>query len=76
MNSENSTLKFKTNIKCGGCIAAVTPFINQIDNIDSWEVDTVNPDKVLTVIAKENSQQKIIDKIKQAGYKIEPLSNS
>ena len=39
------TLKFKTNINCGGCVSKVTPFLNNQEGVESWEVDTVNPDK-------------------------------
>jgi len=43
------TLKFKTNINCGGCIKAVTPHLDKAEGVKSWSVDTVNPDKILTV---------------------------
>lgn len=66
-------LKFKTNIKCGGCIAAVTPFLNKVNEIIKWEVDTVNPDKILTVEAENMSAQEVIAKIKEAGYTAEKL---
>ncbi len=43
------TLTFKTNINCGGCIKAVTPVFNGETAIQNWQVDTTNPDKILTV---------------------------
>ncbi|MFD1467519.1 heavy-metal-associated domain-containing protein [Hymenobacter caeli] len=43
------TLKFKTNINCGGCLKAVTPALNGAAAIQTWQVDTANPDKILTV---------------------------
>jgi copper chaperone len=43
------TLKFKTNINCGGCIAAVTPILNNIKGIEEWKVDTTVPEKILEV---------------------------
>ena len=43
------TLKFKTNVNCGGCIAKVTPHLNKLKGIDKWSVDTTTPMKVLTV---------------------------
>ena len=66
------TLKFKTNIKCGGCIAAVTPHLNKLEGI-KWEVDTVNPDKVLTVETENVSPEEVIFKIKEAGYTAETI---
>ena len=67
------TLKFKTNIKCGGCIAAVTPHLNQLSGIKNWQVDTINPDKILTVDSDGLSANEIILKIQKAGYTAELL---
>ena len=65
-------LKFKTNIKCGGCIATVTPFLNNLSEITKWEVDTVNPDKILTVEGNGNlNENDIVKSLKEAGYKAE-----
>lgn len=67
------TLKFKTNIKCGGCIATVTPYLNNLAEVQSWEVDTVNPDKILTVSSESISPEQIISKLKEAGYNAETI---
>lgn len=65
---------FKTNIKCGGCIAAVTPHLNANNEIKHWHVDTVNPDKILTVEAENLSNEAIAQIVKGAGYQAEPLT--
>lgn len=75
MNTENKELKFKTNIKCGGCIATVTPFFENVVGISSWEVDTANPDKILTIISKGITESEVIQKVQQAGFKIELLDS-
>ena len=62
------TLKFKTNINCGGCIKAVTPVLNGEKAIQTWEVDTANPDKILTV-ATNLSAAEVEALIDQAGFK-------
>ena len=63
------TLKFKTNIKCGGCIATVTPFLNNIPDITKWEVDTDNPEKILTVEASDElNADTIVNTLEKAGY--------
>lgn len=68
------TLKFKTNIKCGGCIAAVTPYLNGLVEVDSWNVDTENPDKLLVVSSAAGIDGKnIITILEKAGYKAEPI---
>ena len=67
----NNTLKFKTNIKCGGCISTVTPFLDDTTGIQHWEVDTVNKDKVLTVQVEGITADVVIQKVQEAGFKIE-----
>lgn len=68
-----TTLKFKTNIKCGGCIATVTPFINEVTGIEKWEVDTTTADKILTVDSATATSTEIEQAVKKAGYTIESL---
>lgn len=68
------TLKFKTNIKCGGCIATVTPFLNKAVGEGNWQVDIQNPDKILTAEANTATLAEIRQAIEQAGYKADPLS--
>lgn len=67
------TLKFKTNIKCGGCVATVTPFLDQEKNIEKWQVDTTDPNKILTVEGSSVNKKEVIEVIEKAGFKIEPL---
>lgn len=63
------TLKFKTNIKCGGCVATVTPVLNNIPEIAKWEVDIDNPEKILTVEANEQlDAETVVSALEKAGY--------
>ena len=66
------TSKFKTNIKCSGCVAKVTPFLNEALGEENWEVDYNNPSKVLTVVG-EKDQTKVVQAVEKAGYKAEAL---
>ncbi|MDD2304577.1 MAG: heavy-metal-associated domain-containing protein [Prolixibacteraceae bacterium] len=66
-----NTLKFKTNVKCGGCIATVTPHLNQLKGIISWNVDTTDPLKIMTVETEEISAEEITSVMKTAGYQAE-----
>ncbi|SDG11996.1 heavy-metal-associated domain-containing protein [Mucilaginibacter gossypii] len=68
------TLKFKTNIKCGGCIATVTPALDNLEGIQKWEVDTTNPDKILTVQSDEAfNANDVITALKTKGYNAEKI---
>lgn len=69
-----STLKFKTNINCGGCIAKVTPFLNEAEGVCHWEVDTANREKILTVHSEGITEAEVIAVVNEAGFKAEALS--
>ncbi|WP_316820750.1 heavy metal-associated domain-containing protein [Pedobacter gandavensis] len=68
------TLKFKTNIKCAGCISTVSPHLDALTEVSKWEVDTNNPDKILTVKAASELNGKLIqDTLKNAGFQAEQV---
>lgn len=67
------TLKFKTNIRCDGCIAKVSPVLNADSSIKKWEVDLLHPDKILTVSGERISGDLIKSTLKNAGYIAELL---
>jgi copper chaperone len=64
------TLQFKTNINCGGCIKAVTPTLNEQAGAGNWQVDTANPDKILTVTTDKLTSSEVVQAVEQAGFKI------
>ena len=74
MNTIDKTLKFKTNINCSGCVAKVTPFLNEAEGICHWDVDTENKDKILSVHSEGITEQEIIQKVQEAGFKVELLT--
>lgn len=69
------TVKFKTTIKCSGCVATVTPYLNEAVGENNWQVDLQDANRILTVnttdVSKENE---VIQKLQQAGYKAEKIS--
>lgn len=70
-----NTYRFKTNINCGGCVKNVTPYLNELDEVDTWKVDTDNPDKVLEVVLDEGGPEQVEIAVKRAGFRIEILPN-
>ena len=68
------TLKFKTNIKCAGCLAGVSPSLNETAGEDNWEVDTKTPEKILTVVSDELDESSIIFAINEAGFNAERIN--
>ncbi len=68
-----NTYKFKTNINCGSCIKSITPFLNDVDNIDHWKVNTDIPDKVLEVLLDDTNSETVIAAVTKAGFEITAL---
>ena len=65
------TLKFKTTINCGTCVAKVTPVLDNQEDISKWEVDTNNPDKILTVEGENIDEADLVKVLQKIGYKAE-----
>ncbi len=65
--------QFKTTINCGGCVAKVTPYLNAEADIKSWNVDTNNPEKVLTVETERLEPTDIKAIVEKLGFKAEVL---
>ncbi|HEU0109912.1 MAG TPA: heavy metal transport/detoxification protein [Flavisolibacter sp.] len=69
-----NTLKFKTNIKCSGCIAQSTPYLNEAVGETNWEVDLQDPNKTLKVVTDDKVEpQIVIEALNKAGYKAENI---
>ena len=64
-----TTLRFKTNLNCGNCVAAVTPYLDGAAAIRRWAVDTSNADKVLTVEG-DVSGRAVSELVAKAGFRI------
>ena len=64
-------LKFKTNINCNNCIRTVSGFLNEVKEIDRWEVDIANPEKILTVEGEKITPELVMEAVEEAGFDIE-----
>ena len=63
------SLKFKTNIKCMGCVSTVTPHLQQVEGLENWTVDLASPDKVMTADVQSEEVAAAIGKaLQNAGY--------
>lgn len=71
---EIKELKFKTNINCSGCVSKVKPFLDKLEGLDSWEVDTENPEKVLSVKISQTTDEEIIYTIEEVGFEAELIN--
>lgn len=66
-------LKFKTDMNCERCVARVKPFLDKVQGIDSWSVDTDNPDKILTVESSVVTADQIVEVVENVGFDIEKI---
>ena len=66
--------QFKTNINCSGCVAKVTPALDQNEEIKDWKVDTNNPNKILTVETESLDEEQIKSIVENVGFKAEGLN--
>ncbi|WP_194774934.1 heavy-metal-associated domain-containing protein [Pararhodonellum marinum] len=66
-----TTIKLKTNVKCGACVQAISPQMEQL-GLESWNVDLQDPNRILTATGTvtEASLQQALQK---AGYHGEPV---
>lgn len=53
-------LKFKTNINCQSCVDSVSSALKSDKRIFAFNIDTNNPDKILTVEGELDSEEVII----------------
>jgi copper chaperone len=73
-NSNNmKTLRFKSNIRCMGCVAQVSPALNNAEGIDKWNVDIHNPQKILTVETDSLNATEVAHLVEKAGFRAEEI---
>ncbi len=66
-------LQYRTNINCPRCVRSVTGFLNEVEGIGSWEVDTQHPEKILTVRGDKLDPRAVEEAVYEAGFDMEPL---
>ncbi len=66
-----TTLKLKTDLNCGGCVSKVQPLLDNSPFVKSWQVDTNNPDKVLTLQGTNQLNPASVDALlNQVGFHV------
>jgi copper chaperone len=63
---------FRTNIKCGGCVSKVKPYLDAIKGMNSWKVDLASPDRLLEIDG-EVSVEDVIKALSAAGYRADQI---
>ena len=58
----------KTTVKCNGCVATVTPFLNNLQGLNKWTVDLEDPQRTLTAEVSGISADDVIASLRKAGH--------
>jgi copper chaperone len=67
------TLRFKTSIKCNGCLISIRPQLNAIKGIEGWEVDLNSPDSILSIRCMEDLTELITQAVERAGHTLSKM---
>ena len=67
------TIQFKTNINCDGSVEKETAKFSKEKGVKSWNVDTFNPNKILTIETEVLTSAQIIELVKIVGFKAEKV---
>ena len=71
------TLRFKTSLKCNGCVNAIKPSMDTISGIKTWRVFLDVQEKTLEVDLDNSNSEQIANAVKEAvttaGYNIERI---
>lgn len=62
--------KYRTNLNCGNCVAAVKPHLDGDPAIRRWSVDTADPNKVLTIEGDNVPTSAVARHVADAGFKV------
>lgn len=65
-------MEFKTNAKCGGCVAAIGEKLNKVIKANEWHIDLNTPDKILKVTANIPAET-IVALVADVGFKAQQL---
>ena len=65
-----TSLKMKTNLRCGACVQSIKPLLDGEPGIERWDADVSAPDKLLTVKGENVSAGRVDELLRQKGYRI------
>lgn len=62
--------KFKTNLRCEGCVSSIRPLFDAAPAIKSWRAEVESPEKVLTVEGDDVTRSQVAELLGKAGYQV------
>ena len=67
-------IQFKTNLQCGGCVAAVRNRLDEAIGAEHWQVDLQSMDRLLEAEISVEKIPVVIEAVQGAGFEIEQVS--
>ena len=64
------TLRLKTNLRCGACVAKIQPAFDSASEITRWSADLTNLDKILTVEGPNLTRNVVENLLQPLDYKV------
>ncbi len=65
----STTKQFKTNLRCGSCVATVKPYLDRAPGVDPRDIDIASPNKTLTMSG--DAKAGVVEQaVAQAGYQV------
>ena len=65
-----TTLRVKTDLRCGACVEMIRPLFDAEPGVSSWTADVSTPDKLLTVEGNDISTLRVGELLGTKGYHI------
>ncbi len=65
-----TTLKLKTNLRCGACVKSIRPLLDAEPGVERWDADVSRPDKLLTVEGEGITAARVGELLGQKGYEV------
>lgn len=62
--------RYKTDLRCGACVARVGPLLDAAPGVTRWAADVADPDKVLTVEGDGITAERVAGVLAPAGYRV------
>lgn len=70
-------MKFTTNAKCMGCIAAIKKALAGVAPAEDWEFDLSTDDKVMTYVGSCQLSEEMVSKVERlaesAGFRVKRI---
>lgn len=65
-----TTLRVKTDLRCGACVESIRPLFDAEPGVKSWIADVSTPDKLLTVEGNDISTKRVGELLQAKGYHV------